>query len=61
MLEDNGSSSGIHQRLLTTRFARVLEGGCSCFGPDERRVGPTRRTVALGTINGQVFAMGRLC
>ena len=61
MLEDHSGGRGIHQGLLATRLTLVLEGSGFGFGPDQCGVGPTRRTVALGTINGQVLAMGRLC
>ncbi len=60
VLEDHGRRSGIHQRLLHTRLTLVLHHRSFGFDPDERGVGPSRRTVALGAINGEVLAMRRL-
>lgn len=58
--EDHGGRSGIHQRLLTACPAFVLYGTGFGFDPDQGSVGPTRRTMAFGTINGELLAMGRL-
>lgn len=60
MVEDDRCGIGIHKRLLPTGATLVIEDTGFAFDPDEGSVGPTRRTMALGTIDHEVLAMGRL-
>lgn len=60
VLEDHCRCHSIHQRLLHSRLALVLQDGGFGLDPDERCVVPTRRAVALGAIDGEVLAMRRL-
>lgn len=60
MLEDHRCCCSINQRLLHTRLALVLQDGSSGFDPDEGSVGPSRRTMALGAIDGEALPMRRL-
>lgn len=60
MPEDDGRCGGINQWLLAPRPSLMLHGTGFGFDPDQRSVGPSRRTMAFGTINCEAFPMGRL-